>query len=555
MGIKYLDEAPSPSKSKITYIDDAPSIYNKGGVYEQFGPHPPSFNPIGKMAGPLEAGANQPGEALPFLGQTMGGMAFGPAGGVAGAGAGELARQGVGKMLHVQDDTGEKQFKNTIKSSVAGEALGLGQGALLEKGAEMFGPQLENAGIRVAKNIIRPTGRYAKRGDQIARTALEEGVLSNPSSMVGKIKEKTGGIEDEINNLVKNYNGSDIDAEGALSRMDALERRYRQLGDSPSSDKVASVKADIIKGQGLRKPVFSDVEKGQFVMNGGRQVSPEINVTSGSDIKGPLADLKGRTRFDSVRNQDTGKFGRSEPKRDIFIGGQNRPNTIEGTTFGNNPSVNENVLGNPEDITAMNIPKGSGRNQRIISVSPKETVQTPSGLRGPSITESVQTGVEPRNLSIQEAQGMKKGQYRLLEGKRVNGGWDASTSSPEVAARQEYAGGLRRSIAKAVPEVEPLNKRFGNLIDLGQATEKRAGITSRNNVMDLGDQLLAGMGSHDPKALAVLLSRKLAQRGQADIAKGLFGGANTMKNAGELLKNPAIRALISRQLDKNNQEN
>ena len=403
------------------------SIYSKGGIYDQFGENPPTFNPsIGRFGGFVQTGAEQPGTALPFIGQATGGF-LGPIGGVVGALTGEAIRQGVGRRFGVQNDANvSKQFKQAGKNAVMGEIVGYGSGKAIEQGVKTFGPAAKKAAIRIAKNIIRPTGRLAKRSDILAETALKEGVLSSSSqSMINKVKAKGSQLQTEIDSLIDNYKGGTMNAESALRRMDALARKYRQLGAFEDAEKVLKVKNQIIEGGNLRQP----------------------------------------------------------------------------------------IMGVVSDVNEVGMP----------------------------IEKTVKVGEKPREMTGKQITKRKREEYRYLEGKRANGGWNADTSTPEILARQEFAGGLRRETARAIPQVDTLNRRFGNIIDLGKAVEGRANVGTRNDIMSLGDLVLAS----NPKTLPLALSRKAWQGARGFGANSLYGLEGSGKNLSTILKNPATRALIA----------
>lgn len=404
------------------------SIYSKGGIYEQFGENPPVFNPMPrKFGGMIEAAADQPGSALPFVGQAAGGYA-GPVGGVAGALGGEAVRQGLGRLFGVQKGADSlRQFKQAGKNATIGEVLGYGSGKVIEKASEAFGPYAKKAAIRIAKNIIRPTGKLAKRSDILAKTALEEGVLSsNAQGMVKKVKARGSQLQGEIDSLIDNFQGGKLNYESALKRMDALARKYRSLGAFEDADKVLKVKNQIIEGGNIRQPV--------------------MGVTS--------------------------------------------------------------------EVDELGIPK----------------------------EKTVKIGEKPREVTASQMNKRKREEYRYLEGKRQGGGWMSDTSTPEISGRQEFAGGLRREIAKQIPEVDPLNKRFGNLIDLGKAVEGRANVGSRNDIMSLGDIILAS----NPKTWPIALARKAWQGARGFGANALYGLPKAGQNSAQILKNPATRALLAR---------
>ena len=414
-----------------------PSIYRKGGVYEQFGPNPPMFSPLpGGKAGFVQTGADQPGAALPFVGQAAGGYA-GPMGGVAGALAGEGARQGLGRIMGVQQGADiKKQFGAAGRAAIEGELFGTGANQIMRgvsRMGESLKPQAVSKAIRSARNIIRPTGKLAKRGNRIAETSLKEGVLSSDKSkMMGKINKKLENFDQELADLIdKNQAlGKEMTGERGIKRAQALERWYRRSGASDKADRVKAVTEDIIRGEKLNEPVMGEVK-----------------------------------RLDTL------------------------------------------------------------------GVSSKRTEQI---------------GTKPRSFGVKEGQAKKTRQYEVLRKSKQGGGYGSETSSPEIETRQEMAGGFRRGLEKEIPEVGPLNRRFGDMVELGKAVKGREGVSSRNNFLDLGDIGMAAAGTINPKAWVALLARKLAQSGQGAAARGLYKfGKSGFTQAPKV--SPAIRALIASQ--------
>ena len=511
---------PNDRPSIGSYDKRKGSIYRKGGIYDQFGPKPPVFDPRPRpMAGIVEAAADQPGSALPFVGQVAGGYA-GPVGGVAGALAGEAVRQGAGKVFGVQDDTSLQQFKKAGENAVFGEVLGYGAGKAIQKGTEILVPSAKKAGIRIAKNIIRPTGRLAKRSDILAKAALDEGVLSSsPQSMVNKIKAKSSALQNEIDSIIENYEGGTVNAEGAFRRMDALARKYRQLGAFQDADKVLQIKNQIIEGGNFRQPIFGEKETGQFVMGpASKQVNPKITSVKGSKINNANV----------------------EPTYD--------PNKGE---YINEIVTPKKFIESPEDIIALHSPGKGTTPRKITSVSPKETYALRGETFGPSKKETVVIGTKPKEMTLKEANKRKREEYRYLEGKRAGGGWMSDTSTPEIAGRQEFAGGFRREIARKLPIVDTLNRRFGNLIDLGKSVEGRANVGTRNDIMSLGDIILGAESLDNPKALLALFGKKAWQGGKGAVAKGLYNLPRGGESVGKTISNPSVRALLSRLYEAN----
>lgn len=508
------------------------SIYRKGGIYDQFGPNPPAFNPSpGKMAGFVQAGADQPGSALPFVGQAGGGMAAGPVGGVGGAVAGEAVRQGLGRAFGVQSvplrESG-RQFGQVAKNAAIGEALGFGGGVIAEKGSKMLGPGAKNAAVRIAKNIIRPTGKYTKRGEKIATEALKEGVLRGSAEGTAKAAQrKIQPLMDEVNSIAASIKNKTMTAESGLRRMDALSKWYSGRGDSKSAARVLEIKDDIIRGERLMQPVFGEKETSQFVMGpASKQTTPQITETYSKDMTGGLKQFQDKARYESVQNPKTKKFQRSEPKREFLT-----PKT---------------VVESPDDIVALNVPGGpSAKPRKIVSVSPKETFKLRPETKGVSKKETVQIGEKPREMSVKRGLDVRRGQDALLKTKKGDAGYLSDTNSVDIMARQEFTGGIRKDLAKASPEIAERNKRISALIDISKASGKRADVSSRNNLADLADSVIGTAAMLNWKALALLAGRKVYQGTKGAIARSLFGLPSSGAKVSQVLKNPTTRALFA----------
>jgi hypothetical protein len=142
----YISAAPQrvgttsrrrPLESYVNTPKEESSIYETGGAYDQFGPNTRAFNPVSKSfgkAGLMGSAADQPGSALPFVGQVVGNMAAGPmglvaggAGGVAGAVTGEGVRQLIGRGFGVQKGADPvRQLKAVGKNAAIAELTGVG---------------------------------------------------------------------------------------------------------------------------------------------------------------------------------------------------------------------------------------------------------------------------------------------------------------------------------------------------------------------------------------------------------------------------------------------
>lgn len=509
-----LDEIYNRTVGAESEPQAEPSISRRGGIYEQFGPRPPVFEPVPKpMGGFVEAGADQPGSAMVFAGQAAGGFA-GPVGGVAGALAGEAGRQYLGRKFGVQDNTSLQQFKKVGTNAIRGEALGFGVGKSLQFGSKALAPQLKSGGVRMAQNIIRPTGRYAKRGEQIAETALREGVLrSGARETAEAAASKIDPLMQEVDDIAASITDQ-MTAERGLKRMDALERWYVQRGSPERAGKIRELKNNLVESMKLREPVYSMKEKGQFVMRGPARFGEPRPSTSTTPIIDniPAAGRKKAPILDAVRRGEV-PTSRSIEK--------------------------------PEDMMIIQRPR-----KQLTVVRPETKTEILPEVVGPSNKEAVLTGFNPRSMSVKEGLNIRRGQDALLKTTKAGGGYTAETNSPEIMGRQEFAGGLRKDIGRVSPEIKANNKRISQLIDLSKASGKRADVSSRNNLMDLTDSMMTTASVLNPKALALLAARKAWQGGKAGIARGMYNAPSFGKDAGLVLTSPAVRALLGLENDQ-----
>lgn len=130
---------------------------------------------------------------------------------------------------------------------------------------------------------------------------------------------------------------------------------------------------------------------------------------------------------------------------------------------------------------------------KAITPQPARTVESKivdaSGKPFEQIIPASGTGKIP----VQEAQAIKQGIYRDI-GEKAYG--PKAMPDSEQAARKAMAAKLRTGIEDVVPEVIPLNKQAGDLINLGNVATRRAMMDANKNPLGLG--LLA----HNPLALA-----------------------------------------------------
>lgn len=153
-------------------------------------------------------------------------------------------------------------------------------------------------------------------------------------------------------------------------------------------------------------------------------------------------------------------------------------------------------------------------------------------------TEKGVVGSVARDIPIEEAQALKRGQYDVLKKMRSGGGYNVQTQAPEIMGRQAAARAYKEGVARNVPGADVLNKEMSELIDIGSAANARLPVQNRNNFFDLGDVVLASGGKIDLAA-----ARKLVGLNRAKIAKVLYGESGKVAKAGKKLTDPLVQVI------------
>lgn len=378
----------------------------------------------------------------------------------------------------------------SLVGKVAGAGIEALTGAAPVMALEKAGPALQRFAIDEATKVIRPVGRLAPRSDKIAKTAIESGVLrSSPKRTAEAAQTKINNLMDEIDTIASGIKNKTVTAENAGRRMDALSKWYRQRGDTNAAEKIDSIKADIIRGEGLTEPVMQTVhtpldqpENGFVIARG----SPSTQTTP-SVQNVPLASKSKRPILKSVQSGEVPSKQNLESAEDVIL--QQR-----------------------------------GKNQVRMVAPERKTSTVQSDIRspaieGPATPSQVQVGTKYKGLPVRKALEVRRNQDALLKSKKINGGFGSDTNSSEILGRQEFANGMRREIGNAVPEIGEKNRQVSKLIDVSTAAGKRAQVSNRNDRMSLKDALLLS----NPKMWPVLLGKYAYGPARGLVARGAYG--------------------------------
>ena len=114
---------------------------------------------------------------------------------------------------------------------------------------------------------------------------------------------------------------------------------------------------------------------------------------------------------------------------------------------------------------------------------------------------------EDRPLTMKEAQAMKEGTYRALRGEY------GELSSAAIEAQKALASGLRAKIAEHFPELNELNQREGQLLDLRPYIQRAVNRQINAAPLSMADTVTAGaakVATHsNPAMWAATIGRKV----------------------------------------------
>jgi HPt (histidine-containing phosphotransfer) domain-containing protein len=139
-----------------------------------------------------------------------------------------------------------------------------------------------------------------------------------------------------------------------------------------------------------------------------------------------------------------------------------------------------------------------------------------------------------KTISVQDAQAMKRGTYRVLSGKY------GELGSADTEAQKAIARGLKDEISRAVPGVAQQNEEIARLIKTLNVTERRALLEMNKNPAGL-----AALAVNHPSAfVAFMADRSAAFKSLAARTLNQTGGGTSAVSGGLLGigENPLVRA-------------
>lgn len=237
---------------------------------------------------------------------------------------------------------------------------------------------------------------------------------------------------------------------------------------------------------------------------------------------------------------------------------------LQGLVDATNDTIRAAVRQSPAQIAPVRVAARTGPTRRAFAqqVNPDADVNavreaTQQFLRNPATTKTAQVGTKhvptgvlnaqgqmtttaqpvmgrvSRPLSAVEAQDLKVGTYRQI-GKKYG-----QQSAAAVEAEKALARGLKEELQKAIPSIQALNKREGDLIEALEQVGRRVAVSSNRDPVGFG-----WVASYAPlNFLAALMDRSASVK--SFLARGMYQSAAKVAGVPEHLIRAAVTALAT----------
>lgn len=185
---------------------------------------------IGGLA-PAVGGATHAEEALPVLGQTIGGGLRGYPGSVAGAVLGQTGRQMV-KAGRGQGFDPMSIGREAITTGIT-EGVFMGAGKVLKK-------PIEGIANRLALSVMKPARDVIKRNPKLGLEAIESGITGTKESMLSKAEKLIKQGEGQLQPLLK-ARPQKVNILNVAADLDELKKPFANVGDQGAIDAIEEV--------------------------------------------------------------------------------------------------------------------------------------------------------------------------------------------------------------------------------------------------------------------------------------------------------------------------
>lgn len=357
-------------------------------------------------------------------------------------------------------------------------------GAIPVAGAVLTGAKKIISPERLMQSALKPTLAQQQSGEAKAAvdTLLKYGINATQSG-ADKLKNMVQGVDQEISDLISG-SSAQISRNDVLGTLGGVRSKFASQV-APEGDLSAIQK---VGDEFSNHPLFAGY--------GAEKAAAENAVQKALSEKQTALQAAGKLKTFAAQQKSladgaTIQLARAQPENQLYYntGGMGRSATSSSSLpvpgYPRFPSRYTNNIDR--------VPEGlQGADEAMAIYAAKKLEQDNAEKALASLVEG-----GPK-LSVQDAQRLKQGTYKVLDKKY------GQLGSAETEAQKGLARGLKEQIALAVPEVSPLNAKQSELIKALKVTSRRAMMDDNRNPVGI-----AGL-STNPSQLAAMLADRSA---------------------------------------------
>jgi hypothetical protein len=389
----------------------------------------------------------QPGEGVGhFIGSALP-ATIGAIGGPIGAAVGEAARQTVGAIVNPEGTAKKSRLEIGLNVAgagafqKAGEAAGPYIGKAVTKAGEAIGSVSDWLATKIGKSFLKASTSLNAYGHKPEKAIIEEGIFA--------------------------HSWDDLIAKSKIAK-----------------DNIAGMYEDLFNSR--PKPDYVDISNATHPINVALSEArkyPETNASVINKLSGLKRDVIRRINRSSVEISD---YEVKPPNAEMPT---EWLNDIQ-TTFGKDVALTSKNLTVPNKSLQKHWYKGKGtKNNKALSTEVSQA---------DDIFETELVGSR-KVVPTEIANNIKREIYKLTK-YTGNPSDDAAVNK----TKQYVAAQINNEIEKVMPEIKPINIRYGNIIGLENAAEHRAVVASRSNMLGIPEFAATGMllSGNAPAAIA-----------------------------------------------------
>jgi hypothetical protein len=384
-----------------------------------------------------------------------------------------------------------------INTEDAGLGAGIGAvlpvaGRVITAAGSMVSPE------RLMQSALKPTLAQQKSGEaKVAIDTLLKYGINATQGGADKLKGMVQGVDQEITDLIAGSNKQVTQKDVLKSLGDVRGKFSSQVNPEADLSAIQRVgdefsNIDLFSGFGKDKALAQNALD--------KAISEKQTALQAA---GKLQTFAAQQK--SLADGATFRLAKNQPENQLYYntGGLGRdvtsPSSLPVPGFPRFPGRYTNNM--------QRVPEGlEGADEAMAIYAAKKAEEAAAEK---ALSELVAKGP---TMSVQDAQRLKQGTYKVLEKKY------GQLGSAETEAQKSLARGLKDAIAEAVPEVAPLNAKQSELIKALKVTGRRAMMDDNRNPVGI-----AGL-STNPSQLAAMLADRSA------LLKSLAArGANAMR--------------------------